>query len=54
MILFIEDHIAWIPQVNAELTDENDITHFERFKNLLDELEDVQDVFHNVILPTNE
>jgi len=51
---FIEDHIAWIPQVNAELTDENDITHFERFKNLLDELEDVQDVFHNVILPTNE
>jgi YebC/PmpR family DNA-binding regulatory protein len=53
-VKFLEDQIAWNPLVFSEFTEEDDINHFERFKGLLDELEDVQDLFHNVLLKTEE
>lgn len=51
---FLEDHITWIPQLYANFTEEKDIEHLERFKNMLDEIDDVQDLYHNVKLPETE
>lgn len=45
---FLEDQIAWIPSVYVKLTDENDKKMFDRLMALLDEIEDVQDVYHNI------
>lgn len=45
---FLEDQIAWIPQVYVTLTDEKDKKMFERLVTLLDEIEDIQDIFHNI------
>lgn len=45
---FLEDQIAWVPQITTTLTDEKDKEHFERFKEMLDEIDDVQDLFHNI------
>ncbi|MDD3192056.1 MAG: YebC/PmpR family DNA-binding transcriptional regulator [Bacilli bacterium] len=56
-INFLEDHIAWIPINWTTLSDENDIRHFLRFKATMDELDDVQDFYHNVDeenIPTEE
>lgn len=47
-VKFLEDGIVWIPQVYTELTNEDDIAQFERFKTMIDEIDDVQDLFHNV------
>jgi YebC/PmpR family DNA-binding regulatory protein len=47
-IEFLEDEISWIPQVYAKLTDEDDLKHLERFKSMLDEIDDVQNMYHNV------
>mgnify|MGYP000978763240 CR=1 FL=1 len=49
-VKLLEDGIVWIPQVYTDLTDEDDIAHFERFKAMLDEMDDVQDYYHNVQL----
>lgn len=49
-ITFLEDHIAWVPITYTTLTEESDIKHFERFKSLLDEIDDVQDLYHNINL----
>lgn len=51
---FLEDHITWIPQVKAIFTEGKDIEHLERFTNMLDEIDDVQDYYHNVELPESE
>jgi transcriptional/translational regulatory protein YebC/TACO1 len=51
---FLEDHITWIPQVKANFTEAKDIEHLERFTNMLDEIDDVQDYYHNVELPESE
>lgn len=48
-VSFLEDHVAWVPLTTVTLTDEDDIRHFERFQAVMDELEDVQELFHNVI-----
>lgn len=45
---FLEDQIAWIPQTYTTLTDEDDLKHLERFQTMLDEIDDVQNLFHNV------
>jgi transcriptional/translational regulatory protein YebC/TACO1 len=37
-----------IPQTYVELTDEQDIKNFNRTMDLLDEDDDVQNVYHNV------
>lgn len=46
-IQFDEDETTWIPQDYVELTDEGDIKKYERFKDMMDEIEDVQDVYDN-------
>ena len=48
-IKFLEDHIAWIPTVEATLTTDKDREHLERFRNLLDENDDVQEMYTNVV-----
>ena len=46
-IEFDEDKTAWLPQTNVEL-DEEGLRKFNRFKDMLDEDEDVQELWHNV------
>ena len=43
------EQIMWLPIMEATLDDE-DKEKFERLTNMLDELDDVQDVYHNVTL----
>ena len=46
---FLEDNIAWVPITTTTLTDEDDIKHFERLQSMLDEVEEVQNFFHNIV-----
>ena len=46
--------ITKLPQTEVELTDEQDIKFFNRTLDLLDDDDDVQDVYHNGILPDEE
>jgi len=46
-IEFEVDEIQFIPQNTVKITDEEDLALFEKFTNMLDDLEDVQNVFHN-------
>ena len=39
--------VTMIPQTYVELSDENDIKKMKRILNLLDEEDDVQNVYHN-------
>lgn len=45
---FLEDKIAWIPMTYVTVTDETDIHHIQKLIGLLEENDDVQDVYHNV------
>lgn len=44
----VEDHVAWVPMNPVELTEQKHIEQFERLLSLLEEDDDVQDVYHNV------
>ncbi|MCR5769584.1 MAG: YebC/PmpR family DNA-binding transcriptional regulator [Lachnospiraceae bacterium] len=46
-IPILEADVTMIPQTWVELTDENDIKMINRTLDLLDELDDVQNVYHN-------
>jgi len=46
-IEFEVDEIQFIPQNMVEITDEEDLALFEKFNDMLDDLEDVQNVYHN-------
>ena len=46
-IPLMEAQIAMIPQTYVSLTDEKDITNIQRILDLLDEDDDVQEVYHN-------
>ena len=46
-IEFDEDKTAWLPQTTVEL-DEEGLRKFNRFRDMLDEDEDVQEFWHNV------
>lgn len=46
--------VTMIPQTYVELTDENDIKKMRRILNLLDEEDDVQNVYHNWDEPEEE
>jgi len=46
-IQFDEDKTAWLPQTSVEL-DEEGLRKFNRFRDMLDEDEDVQEFWHNV------
>ena len=47
---FLEDEIKWVPQSYVELTDEKDIEHYERLLAQLEDNDDVQDVYHNMVI----
>ncbi|MDY0294374.1 MAG: YebC/PmpR family DNA-binding transcriptional regulator [Acholeplasmataceae bacterium] len=44
------EEIMWLPIMDATLDNEEDKEKFERLTSMLDELDDVQDVYHNVAL----
>ena len=46
-INFEVDEIQFVPQNTTAITDEEDLALFEKFNNMLNDLEDVQNVFHN-------
>ncbi len=52
-LTFLEAEIKMIPQNTIELTGEN-LEKFQRMIDKLEELDDVQDVYHNVDLPDEE
>ena len=49
-----EADVTMIPQNYVDITDEDDIKKFNRIIDLLDEDDDVQDVYHNANLPEDE
>ncbi len=46
--------ITMIPQNYVDLTEEEDIKRFQRILDMLDDDDDVQDVFHNANMPEDE
>ncbi len=44
------DEITFLPQSRMEIS-ADDLPMFEKFMNMLNECEDVQDIYHNAILP---
>ena len=44
------DEISFVPQTRVEIS-ADDVPMFEKFMNMLNECEDVQDVYHNATLP---
>ncbi|MDD4354370.1 MAG: YebC/PmpR family DNA-binding transcriptional regulator [Candidatus Izemoplasmatales bacterium] len=52
-LTYLEDKVAYIPNELIELSPE-DVGKLRRFLNMTDELDDVQEVFHNVIIPSEE
>lgn len=46
-IKFEVDEIQFIPQSTVQITGEEDLANFEKFNEMLEDLEDVQNVFHN-------
>ena len=49
-INFEVDEITFIPQVNIEIDDEEVIANFDKFINMLEDCDDVQNVYHNAII----
>ena len=47
-IEFLVDKISWETDNMVDLTDEKEIDQFERLLAMLEDLDDVQDVYHNV------
>jgi YebC/PmpR family DNA-binding regulatory protein len=46
-IKFEVDEIQFVPQNTTPITNEEDLALFEKFNNMLNDLEDVQNIFHN-------
>ena len=46
-IEFDIDDIQFIPQNTVKITGEEDLANFEKFNDMLEDLEDVQNIFHN-------
>ena len=51
---FLTAEIRMIPQNTVSVTDPETVEKFERFLDRLDENDDVQDVYHNAVLPEDE
>jgi transcriptional/translational regulatory protein YebC/TACO1 len=45
------DEITFVPQTRTEISTD-DLAMFEKFMNMLNDCDDVQDVYHNAILPS--
>ncbi|MDY0276591.1 MAG: YebC/PmpR family DNA-binding transcriptional regulator [Acholeplasma sp.] len=46
---FVTDEIMWVPSTEVKLTTDDDKEMFNKLTQMLDELDDVKDVYHNVI-----
>lgn len=44
----VTDEIMWIPMLEVEVTETEDQELFDKLMNMLDEVDDVQNVYHNV------
>ena len=53
-IPMIQAEVTMIPQVYVDLTDDNSVKQMQRILDLLDEDEDVQEVYHNWNMPEEE
>lgn len=51
---FIKAEVAMIPQNTTEINDQETIDKFNRFLDALDDNDDVQEVYHNAVLPDEE
>lgn len=47
---FVTDEIMWIPSIETTITESDDIEMFNKLTSMLDELDDVKDVYHNAII----
>lgn len=47
-IEFLEDGIVWIPQIPVKIEDEEEIRAFWKMIKAIEDLDDVQKVFHNI------
>ena len=45
---FLEDHITWVPSSYVQLAEDHDKQKYERFIEMLDDCDDVQDYYHNI------
>lgn len=49
-INFEVDEITFVPQVHIEITDEEVIANFDKFITMLEDCDDVQNIYHNAII----
>lgn len=49
-IEFQVSEIQFVPQTTVEVSGEEDIAMFDKFIDMLDELEDVQNIYHNALI----
>lgn len=45
---FLEDHTTWVPSSYVQLDEDHDKQKYERFIEMLDDCDDVQDYYHNI------
>ena len=45
---FLEDLVTYVPQNYCELSDEKEFAQFRRLQEMLDDIDDVQDFYHNI------
>ena len=45
------EEITWVPQTYTEISGEDDLANFEKFINMLEDCDDVQNIYHNAELP---
>lgn len=45
---FLEDHTTWVPSSYVQLGEDHDKQKYERFIEMLDDCDDVQDYYHNI------
>ena len=47
-LTFLEDQVSWIPQAYVTLSDEGDLNAVDRLFKLLNEIDDLSDIYHNI------
>ena len=45
---FLEDKVTYVPQTYVKLEEEHDVQKYERFMEMLNDCDDVQDIYHNI------
>ena len=51
---FLEDHVTYVPQTYVKLETEHDQQKYERFMDMLNDCDDVQDIYHNIQIDDEE